>query len=351
MAQDGKKKKSEVRFLNVSAEESLDTPVKEGNTSMIGPQESALTALLQHMQMQDQHREVRERADRDEREKRDREWMMKMEERDAEKRKEEFAREERRQLMMEQMGKDREIAEEVRRREEEEWRVLAGERERTATLAQQKEMRLANTVMHELHAQQQAYAALLGRLPRFEGKKMPLAFIQSLEKQLCDHEIPERKWLSALESCLDGSASTAYWTLVAEQDRQDYEHAKQAVLRCLGPASVRRLDQVGNCRWPKDESVAEVWEESVQHVKSFLAGGETGEQVAFKWMLTRTLAKCMRECADAVWKAQLKSVPEAVEAMRDWEHKYGHPAKVWKRMFESRSEKKVDGARSRRNLD
>ena len=130
--------------------------------------------------------------------------------------------------MMEQMRKDREMAEEVRRREEEERRVLAGEREWTATLAQQKEMRLANTEMHELHAQQQAYAALLGRLPRFEGKKMPLAFIQSLEKQLRDHEIPERKWLSALESCLDGSASTAYWTLVAEQDRQDYEHAKQA---------------------------------------------------------------------------------------------------------------------------
>ena len=79
MAQDGKKKKSEVRFFNVLAEESLDTPVKEGNTSMIGPQESALTALLQHMQMQDQQREVRERADMDVREKRDREWMMKME--------------------------------------------------------------------------------------------------------------------------------------------------------------------------------------------------------------------------------------------------------------------------------
>ena len=67
----------------------------------------------------------------------------------------------------------------------------------------------------------------------------------------------------------------------------------------------------------------------MQHVKSFLAGDETAEQVAYKWMLTRTLAKCRRECADAIWKLKPKTVLEAVAAMSDWEHKYGPPAKVW----------------------
>ena len=33
----------------------------------------------------------------------------------------------------------------------------------------------------------------------------------------------------------------------------------------------------------------------MQHVKSFLAGDETAEQVPYKWMLTRMLAKCRRE--------------------------------------------------------
>ena len=55
--------------------------------------------------------------------------------------------------------------------------------------------------------------------------------------------------------------------------RQDYAHAKQAVLRCLGPAAARKLDQVGVCKWPKDESLTVVSEECVQHVKSFLVGG------------------------------------------------------------------------------
>ena len=109
-------------------------------------------------------------------------------------------------------------------------------------------MRLANAELHEHQAQQQAYAALLGRLQKFDGKKTALTFIQSLEKQLRDHDIPEGKWLSALESCLVGSAATAYWTLVSEADRQDYEHAKQSVLKCLGPASARKLDQANGLR-------------------------------------------------------------------------------------------------------
>ena len=55
--------------------------------------------------------------------------------------------------------------------------------------------------MHDLHAKQEANSALLTRLPKSEGKQLPSAFILSLEKQLTDNEIPERKWLGALESC------------------------------------------------------------------------------------------------------------------------------------------------------
>ena len=80
-------------------------------------------------------------------------------------------------------------------------------------------------------------------------------------------------------------------------------------------------------------------------MKSFLAGDETAEQVAYKWMLTRTLAKGRRECVDAIWKLMPKTVPEAVAAMRDWEHKYGPPAKVWFKK-DGYVEKKVEGGTS-----
>ena len=60
---------------------------------------------------------------------------------------------------------------------------------------QQRE--LANAEMHDLHAKQEVYSA---RLPKLEGKQLPSAFILSLEKQLTNNEIPERKWLGALES-------------------------------------------------------------------------------------------------------------------------------------------------------
>ena len=96
------------------------------------------------------------------------------------------------------------------------------------------------------------------------------------------------------------------------------------------------------CRWPRDESIAEVWEESVQHVRSFLSGKECAEEIAYKWMFIRTLAKYKRECADSIWKQQPKIVPEAVAAMKDWEHRYGSPAKVFMRKPDIYQERKVD---------
>ena len=90
--------------------------------------------------------------------------------------------------------------------------------------------------------------------------------------------------------------------LVDAKDREDYEHAKQAIMRCLGPTGSRKLEQVAVCRWPRDESIANVWEESVQHVRSFLSGNESAEEIGYKWMFTRTLAKCKRECADSTTK-------------------------------------------------
>ena len=46
---------------------------------------------------------------------------------------------------------------------------------------------MANAEMHDLHAKQEAYAALLTRLPKFEAKQVPGTFIQALEKQLRDN--------------------------------------------------------------------------------------------------------------------------------------------------------------------
>ena len=54
--------------------------------------------------------------------------------------------------------------------------------------------------------------------------------------------------------------------------------------------------------------------------------------------------------ADAIWKLMPKTVPEAVAAMRDWEHKYGPPDKVW---FKKGGyvEKKMEVLHGRMTLD
>ena len=127
-----------------------------------------------------------------------------------------------------------------------------------------------------------------------------------------------------------------------ENDRQDYHSAKRAVLRCLGPPTTNKLDQIFNSRWPKEETIAEAWEECVQHVRSFRQDGDTADEQVFRWAIVRMLGKCKRECAEAVWKVKPKPVPEAIAAMRDWEHKHGPPAKVWTKRWETPQEKKVE---------
>ena len=65
-------------------------------------------------------------------------------------------------------------------------------------------------------------------------------------------------------------------------------------------------------------------------------------EIAYKWMFTHKLAKCKWECADSIWKQQPKTVPEAVAAMKDWEHRYGSPAKVFVKKPYFYQERKVD---------
>ena len=63
------------------------------------------------------------------------------------------------------MRTDREASEMKAGKEEEERRLRAGLKEREAVAEQQREIRLANAEMHDLHAKQEAYSALLTRLP------------------------------------------------------------------------------------------------------------------------------------------------------------------------------------------
>ena len=72
---------------------------------------------------------------------------------------------------------------------------------------------------------------------------------------------------------------------------------------------------------------------------SFRQDGDTVDKLAFRWAMVRMQGKCKRECVEAVWKAKPKSVPEAIAAMRDWEHKHGPSAKVWTKRWETPQEK------------
>ena len=119
--------------------------------------------MLQHFDEQrekrelkrEEEREAREEKRRKEQQEADREWALKLEER-----------------------------EEQRKRADAEWRLAAGLKEREALAAQQQSLTEANAAMHVQQTQQQQYTALIARLPKLEGKEMPMAFIQALEKQI-----------------------------------------------------------------------------------------------------------------------------------------------------------------------
>ena len=80
----------------------------------------------------------------------------------------------------------------------------------------------------------------------------------------------------------------------------------------------RRLDQVHKVKRAKEESVAQMWEESVLHVNAFLEEDTKDERSAFIWKLTRTLAKCKQECANAVYDKKPKTATVVIEAINVW---------------------------------
>jgi len=69
-------------------------------------------------------------------------------------------------------------------------------------------------------------------------------------------------WLVVLESLLKGEALSSYWTLILAEEREEYDTAKAALLQCAGVLELGRLDQVGIFRRSRDESFADIVEES-----------------------------------------------------------------------------------------
>ena len=321
-------------------------------------------------------KERKEREEKEERERREerrareeREWRERMEKREEESRLEREKREEERRvneakeraaqgvywqelLKQQEEARSKEREQDKRLRlEEEAAKAEARLRDSEALTGQQREIRLNNEEAHERQVVGETYAALLARLPKFYGKQAPNAFLQALEKQLVDNEISAAKWLSALENSLQGLALTNYWNLIAPEERGDYESAKEALLRCMEMVVISRLEQVANPRKGKDEGVAEMAEESVQHVDSFLKSGDDKADVRFKWILTRTLAKCRGECAEAVWKQAPTKVSTMIQCIREWEQKHGSSGKFGQRKFFSQGEKKFDAQGSQVNKE
>ena len=99
--------------------------------------------------------------------------------------------------------------------------------------------------------------------------------------------------------------------------------AKNAIVRYLGLPKAKRLDQVHKVKRAKEESVAQMWEESVLHVNALMEVDTKDERSAFIWTPTRTLAKCKQVCANAVYDKKPKTATEVIEAINVWEQQHG----------------------------
>ena len=120
---------------------------------------------------------------------------------------------------------------------------------------------------------------------------------------------------------------TNYWSLLSADEKSTYAAAKAALLGCMGAITISKVDQVGILRRGKDESIAEMVEESVQHVDSFLKDACDKEGVRIAWILSHTAAKCNRQCAASLYKAEPMKVTTVVRLVREWEHKHGDSRK------------------------
>ena len=132
-----------------------------------------------------EERERKEKEREDERRRCDREWMLKMEEKEDERRRFESAREERRLKQESNMRKEREQRQAERKRVKDAERESARLEELEVALGQQREPRLANAQMHDLHTQKETYTALLKSMGTLvTGNLSKLLWLEGLRMSL-----------------------------------------------------------------------------------------------------------------------------------------------------------------------
>lgn len=68
-----------------------------------------------------------------------------------------------------------------------------------------------------------------------------------------EHKIPEKMWLSTLESTMDKEVLQAYQETLNATQHDSYEEPKKGVMRSLGPGVTRRYDKMSDTQWRRDE--------------------------------------------------------------------------------------------------
>ena len=76
-------------------------------------------------------------------------------------------------------------------------------------------------------------------------------------------------------------------------------------------------------------------------LNAFLEEDTKDERSAFIWKLTRTLAKCKQECANAVYDKKPKTATEVIEAINVCEQQHGFSGREWeKKLFQQFAKKR-----------
>ena len=194
------------------------------------------------------------------------------------------------------------------------------------------QQRTTQRELHELQIRENSRLALMTRLPKFNGRGDPDSFFLILEKQLHDNGVPAVRWLDTLEALLEDKARHAlnYCHGLTEGEKVDYNSTKIALKKYLGFSVQTRIDQAATVRWMQGESIQEMVQESVRHVTAFKRLGDSAEEVQFKWIMVRTLAKCTQECAEKVWARQPRTPAELVDEISIWEARHGSCRKLEK---------------------
>lgn len=165
-------------------------------------------------------------------------------------------------------------------------------------------------------------------LPKIKETDDLELYLHQLEKALKDAEVHPSEWLTYLERYLSGNHFQRYTEVLRQEDKLDYESAKEALLSLVGCSVHDCAEKLLRTRIPFSSSFADWVPARARLITRIFQHAKTKEDILFTLLQRCVLDGVTKECTADILRRDAKNPLQLITALTDYESLHGNPRKT-----------------------